>query len=394
MLKLNANFYMNLTTLTLQLASIFKNLYSIEVSAHLDWHPALEREGIYYQSSVCDDLSDRLRVSPASIARTIQQECIKLGFQVEIDNRGFLYIEASRFESPEPIIEIGSVVIYIQPPTSDEISLYYLKLLSQIAVQLEMLRKQGIKAEVYVPSIRESGESSETFDASIFYGGEGLFRLLEILQQSKHPPKLETLSQFQSVFDTLEMKSTVTLWVTTDLLSLPNISATLSSLRRQIGQSNILNIRSVQLEFASKCCVYSEFRPLLERYGLTLMIYLSQLEHSSDLDWNTPQLQNSLNLNWLLASLDERINLMADVPRAQLPNLVEIDSVAGFLLSNQSYMEQRAAFYGDSIGFLAGRRKLVERLHKGINKGQLVASTQMNNVSSFPPNFSSIISGF
>jgi hypothetical protein len=161
---------MNLNSLTARTSEVLKNIYSLEVLSQIDWHPALERQGIYFQTNVCDSLSDALRISPASIARSLQDGLAAYGYVVETDSRGFIFVEASQFELSEQIRPLESVVLYLQPPTTSSLSLYYCKFLSQVAIQLEMLSKHKIAAKIYIPDIVGAASACSLIEARQFYG--------------------------------------------------------------------------------------------------------------------------------------------------------------------------------------------------------------------------------
>ncbi len=55
---------MQLSDLSNAVAGTLLESFGVEACPDIDWHPAVERQGSFYQSNICDRLADRANVVP------------------------------------------------------------------------------------------------------------------------------------------------------------------------------------------------------------------------------------------------------------------------------------------------------------------------------------------
>jgi hypothetical protein len=78
------------------------------------------------------------------------------------------------------------------------------------------------------------------------------------------------------------------LWLTSDLLSVPAFAEALFSIRRKLNQYKALTVRTTRLDPSPTQDISANFESSFETYGFPLLVYLAQLEHVFDLDWQSP----------------------------------------------------------------------------------------------------------
>ena len=384
---------MQLSEITTRLLASLSELFKVEHSPDIDWHPATDREENCYQSSICDRLAWQLKISPASIAAGLQSSLNeKYGIEISLDNRGYLYLESKQIVNDEQTKRPDLTLIYIQPPAKDRWTPYYCKFISLIGIQLELLRLEGMKARLYIPSGSLGDQKEALLDAQEFYGRQGFIHLLKFIKEREHNAKSEDLGNFKT-FGPSHAQSAV-IWMTTDLLSVPHISSVISELEQHWFLKGSLNIKTTQLESDVVESIESSYFNSVDSDGLGTLFYLSELQHPLDLDWETPKLKNWLNLKWLSDSLALRLAIPASEIKANPVDLQADIEKMHFFAGNIAQIQQRAAYFGESQQFSQALRKVLTTWHQILNRGQAEKLFPLNIPASFPQKISSIIEGF
>ncbi len=359
-----------------KLKTLLAGNHALESNIDLDLHLDSESSGFTYKTEICDRLSDQLKLSPASIAKPLVDQLKALGFDVTANNLGTIYFQSDadcRLETREP----SAVVIYLQPPGSNfpaqsGFDLSYIKIVSQALLQVKFLMQQKTEFRLFVPTAQKIQQiQTGSFD-------EMSVRLLNLLRESAHLPTLSDLDAFNE--EVRGFNGNITLWLTSAVLSLPKISDRLRDIKK--GYVRAVNIYTQNLDPDWPEDLFEKFKQAVLEYQASACVYMLEVRHFNDLDWQYIEADNWLSLSHVLESF---------LARNKQAARQENKSRFRFLIANLPSVMQRAANNGGSLAAVRICREITESGHKLLNRDINLAPFESNSSYSLLSDLSNII---